>query len=289
MKQQNALNWLVPLLGIISVLAFGTGLFSQTTGQPFPFTTLHGQTVEMYGRGLYQFDTFFKAPILRGTDAVYLFLCLPLLGIAFALYRRDSLRGGIFLTGMLAVFLYNFASMAFGAAYNNMFLAYLAGFSASLFALVLAFTSIDIEALAERISPELPRRGIAIFIAFAGSSVLVWLIEIVGGLISGHAPESLASYTTDVTAVLDIGIIAPLAWLTCVLLFRRTPLGYLLAPVLLILNAIIGVIVIAQTVAQALAGITLSTGQYIGFVGSFVILSLIALWFITQFFRNITN
>jgi hypothetical protein len=289
MKQQNALNWLVPLVGILSVLAFGTGLFSQTAGQPFPFTTLHGQTVEMYGQGLYQYETYFKAPILRGGDAVYLFICLPLLGLAFALYRRGSLRGGIFLIGMLAVFLYNFASLAFGAAFNSMFLAYLAGFSISLFALVLAFTSIDVETLAARISPNLPRRGMAIFIVFAGLSVLVWLIEIIGGLLNGHAPESLASYTTDVTAVLDVGIITPLAWLTCVLLLRRIPLGYLLAPVLLILNAIIGVIVIAQTVAQALAGITLSIGQYIGFVGSFVILSFIALWFIIQYFRNITN
>ena len=50
MKQQNALNWLVPLLGILSLLAFGTGLFSQTAGQPFSFTTLHGHTVEMYGQ-----------------------------------------------------------------------------------------------------------------------------------------------------------------------------------------------------------------------------------------------
>lgn len=289
MKQHAALNWLIPLIGILSLLAFGTGLLWQTPGEPFPFTTLHGQTVEMFGRGLYRYDTSFRAPILRGTDVVYLFLCIPLLGLAFFLYRRGSLRGGIFLTGMLAVFLYNFASLAFGAAYNNMFLAYLAGFSASLFALILAFTSIDIEALAARLSSRLPRRGMAVFIALAGTSVFVWLIEIVGSLISGHAPESLASYTTDVTAVIDVGLITPLAWLTCVLLFRRAPLGFLLAPVLLILNAVIGVIVIAQTVAQALAGITLSAGQYIGFVGSFVILSLVALWFITQYFRNITN
>jgi len=289
MKQQTALNWLVPLLAILSVLAFGTGLFSQTVGQPFTFTTLHGQTVEIYGQGLYQYDTTFKAPILRGSDAVYLFLCIPLLGIAFTFYRRGSLRGGIFLTGMLAVFLYNFASMAFGAAYNNMFLAYLLGFSASLFAFILAFTSIDPEALTERISPKLPRRGMAVFIAFAGTSVFVWLVEIIGGLTSGQAPESLASYTTDITAVLDVGVIAPVAFLTSVLLFRRIPLGFLLAPVLLILNASIGVIVIAQTISQALAGITLSIGQYIGFVGSFVILSLIAVWLSIRFFRSIKD
>jgi hypothetical protein len=49
------------------------------------------------------------------------------------------------LTGALTWFLYVGASYALGAvAYNNLFLIYVALFSASLFAFVLALTSIDI-------------------------------------------------------------------------------------------------------------------------------------------------
>jgi hypothetical protein len=57
----------------------------------------------------------------------------------------------------------------------------------------------------------------------------------------------------------------------------------------MILLAIIGMVVVGQTVAQALAGITLSTGEYIGKVGSFVIMGLIAIWLLILFFRNTSD
>jgi hypothetical protein len=89
--------------------------------------------------------------------------------------------------------------------------------------------------------------------------------------------------------VLDLGVVAPTAFLASVLLIRRAPLGYLLASIILVLLAIIGVVVAAQTLAQTLAGITLSTGEYFGKVGTFVIMSLIAIWLMVRFFRNISD
>ena len=59
-----------------------------------------------------------------------------------------------------------------------------------------------------------PHRGIAIFIA--GLSPSVWLIDIVAALTQGHTPQSLASYMTDITTMLDVGIITPAAFLVVV-------------------------------------------------------------------------
>ena len=281
--------WLAWLIAVLALLAAGVGLFWQDGGRPFAFTTLHGQTIQMSGQGLYRYDTFFKAPINRGTDAATLLVGLPLLVLATLSYRHGSLRSRVLLTGVLAYFLYNSASLAFGVAYNALFLVYIAYFSASLFAFVLAFTSIDLGSLAAHISPRLPHRGIAAFVFVAGLTVFVWLIDIVNGLANGQAPPGLASYTTEVTSVLDLAIIAPAAFLTSALLLRRAPLGYLLACVLLILLAIIGMVVVAQTVAQTLAGITLSIGEYVGKVGTFVVMSLIAIWLTALLFRGISN
>jgi hypothetical protein len=97
----------------------------------------------------------------------------------------------------------------------------------------------------------------------------------------------LDSYTTDITGVIDVGIIAPLAFVTAVLLFRRNLLGYLLAPLLMMGNILIAVIVIVQTIFQSNPGIILSTGQLIGFVGSFVVMGLFALALTIQYHRNI--
>jgi len=93
MKKQSALNWLVPLIGILALIAAGVGLFWEDGGSPFPFTTLHRETVQMSGQGVYHHDTLFTAAGARGTDVVTLFLVLPLLAVSFGLYRRDSLLG----------------------------------------------------------------------------------------------------------------------------------------------------------------------------------------------------
>jgi hypothetical protein len=289
MKKSNSLVWLSSLVVILALIASSVGLFWSGGGGSFTFTTIHGQTVQIYGQGLYHYDTSFKGPLFRGTDAVTLFICIPLLILAIILYRQGSLRGGLLLSGMLGYFLYNSASLAFGVAYNNLILVYITSFSASLFAFVLALLSVNLETLSMQISPRSPRRGMAIFLILAGLSVFIWLIDIAGGLVANQVPQGIASYTTEVTYVIDLGVIAPAAFLASALLFRHHPLGYLLGCVLLILNAIIGVVVVGQTVSQSLAGITLGVGQFIGYAGTFVIMCAVAIVLLVLFFRNISE
>lgn len=289
MKLSKTLIFLACLVALLGAAYAGVGLFWQDGGSPFTFTTLHGTTVEIYGQGLYRNDSAFKAPILRGTDAVTLFVCVPVLLIAVLLYRRGSLRGGLLLTSMLAYFLYNSASLAFGAAYNNLLLAYIACFSASLFSFVIAFSSIDLKTLAARTSARFPHKGIAIFLFFAGLSLIVWLLDIISGLAAGTVPPNLGPYTTEATYTIDLGIILPIAYLAGILVWRRNPLGTLLASILIIVNISIGLVVASQSIMQALDGIILAPAEYAAYVAPFVTLSLIAAWLVVLLFRNIAN
>jgi len=138
-RTSSAVVWLAALIALLALVAAGTGLFWLSGDGPLTVTTVRGETVELYGRGLYRDDSVFKGAGFRGTDAVTLVLAIPLLVITTLLYRRGSLGGGLLLTGTLGFFLYNYASLALGAAYNNLFLVYVALFGASLFAFVLAF------------------------------------------------------------------------------------------------------------------------------------------------------
>jgi hypothetical protein len=289
MRTSKALIILSLLTGLLAVAQSGMGLFFQDGGSPFNFTTLHGQTVEIYGQGIYHFDTSFRAPIFKGTDAVTLFLCVPLLGIALVWYTRGSKRGRLFLTGVLAYLLYESASVTLGTAYNPMFLVYIASFSSSLFAFALAYTSIDTQDLADQFAAGrgLPRRGIAILLFVAGAALLfAWLTDLINWLAPGAMP-GIASYTTEVTYAIDLGIIAPLAFLSGIQLLRRKPVSYLISAILLIMLAIIGVVVTTQTLFQMQAGITLSPGELIGKAGSFALLSLFAIGLLIRFFRGL--
>lgn len=282
--------WLSILAGVLAAVAALGGLFWQNDGAPFAFATLHGQTPQMYGRGLYAFDTVFYAGVFKGTDLVTLAVLIPLLIIAIVLYRRGSLRGAFLLTGVLGGFLYNGLSMAFGAAYNNLFLVYVALFASSFFAFILAFTSIDLPALRGHISQRLPRRGIAIFLFLAGLAPLVlWLGDVLGALAQNRVPALLASYTTMFTYAIDLGVIVPTVYLGAVLLLRRAPLGYLLSFTMLTLLAAVGVGVVAQTVTQLRLGITYNTGQLIGLIGSWFVLGVFAIGFGLALLRNLSD
>lgn len=291
MKNPPILQWLLPVVFLLALIAAGLGLFWQGDGSSFPFTTIHNQTIDIAGQGIYRYDTAFKAPIFRGTDAVTLFLCLPLLLVAALSYRRGSLHGGLLLIGMLSYFLYYSLSLALSAAFNSLFLVYTALFSASFFAFIFAITAVDLETLPAHISPKLPTRGIAIFMFVAGIGVtLVWLSEIIGPLLQGQVPaEALGPYTTLVTHAVDMAIITPATILTGVYLIKRSAVGYLLAAPLLIICALIGVVVITQTLFQTLAGFIFPIGVYIGLIGSWIILGAWAVWFTLKYFRCLSE
>lgn len=290
MKQHSALNWLVPLIGLLALATASAGLLLQDGRSPYSFTTLHGQTTQIAGQGLYRYDSLFTAAAFRGTDAVTILVALPLFVVSFLNYRRGKLRGTFLLTGALSYFLYNGASMSFAAAYNELFLVYVTIFSASLFAFVLALASIDIKSLPFRISARLPHGRIAVFLFVAGLVVLfLWGSEIVGALLEGQAPELLGIYTTTVTHAINMGVIAPAAILAGILLLQRNPYSYVFAFPLLTLNSLIGIVVMGQTVSQIHAGIVFSTGQLIGIVGSWLILAGFAIWMAVLLYRNISD
>lgn len=291
MKQGTALNWLVPLIAILAVITAGVGLFSQggSTG-PFMFTTVYGDAVEIYGQGVYRHDSSFVAALFKGTDVVTLFVGIPLLLTGYWLYRRGSLRGSIFLIGMLLYFLYLGVTYTFSAIFNSLFLVYTALFSATLFATILALMTFDTQDLASKVTADMPRRGIAIFMFVAGlGTLMLWLSELIGPLMTGLAPANLGPYTTMFTHGFDSAVITPVCVITGIYLLKRKPLGYLLAAPLLILCTLIGVVVIGQTISQTLAGFVFPIGVYIGMIGSWVVMGAFAIGLTIKFFRNVSD
>ncbi len=290
MKVFKSVSWLSALIAGLALIAAGAGLLGQPGGSAFSFTTVRNVTVQLYGQGWYRLDTPIVAVGFMAADAVTLAFAIPLLVISTLRYRRGSLKGGFLLSGALAYFLYNYGSLAFGSTYNNLFLVYTAILSASLFELILALMSFDVPALPAHFTPRLPRRGISIFLIVSGVILLlVWLVlSIIPALVQGATPLEVAYYTTFITGVIDIGIVAPVLIIAGVLLRRRVALGYLLASLLLVFTVTLGLNLTAAGVAQLLTGV-ISIGQALGFTVPFVILTVFAVWLTISLFRNFTE
>jgi hypothetical protein len=198
--------------------------------------------------------------------------------------------GQLLLTGTLGYFLYVYASMALGAAYNRFFLLYILLFCASLFAFIRVFSLVDLDVLASQIPAGLPRRGLALYMLAAGLvTLVVWGAPLVGALIKDVAPDRMDSYTTMVTYALDLAVITPATFLCAVLVFRGDPLGYVIAAPLLTLVVLLAPQIILSTVFQKTAGVPLTTGEMVGPVAGFVVLGLIAGWLLAAILRGVSS
>lgn len=266
-------------IAVLALVAAAGGLLREGGDGRTSFTTLRGETVELYGEGLYRHDTIFRAGANRGSDVVTLLLGVPLLLLSLRLHRRASLRGTLLLTGALTWFLYLYSSLALGAAYNGLFLVYVALLSASLGALVLTFMSLDAEGVRASFAGRLPHRRIGLFLLACGVVTAgAWLAPLVASLAQGEPPGLLESYATMVTDALDLAVITPACIVAGVLLLRRNPTGYLVGMPLLVLVAFLAPMMAAQTVMQLDAGYSFTTGQVVGIIGSFGAISLLGAW-----------
>ncbi len=71
---------------------------------------------------MYHYDTHSAAAQEQAQDLVTLLVGLPLLVVSARLAMRGSLRGQVLLAGTLGYFLYTYTWIAFGSAYNPLFL-----------------------------------------------------------------------------------------------------------------------------------------------------------------------
>ena len=225
-----ALKWLVPLIFILALIAVLAGLWP-AAGSSYAITNFRGEQVTINARGLYYWDTLSAAAQMQANDLVVLLLGLPLLAVSFWLGLRGSLRGRLLLAGTLGFILYTYISMCFGAAYNALFLVYVALFGLSLYAFILTMLSFDLQTLPAHFSDKLPRGWMAGLLFFAAAFLsLAWLGRIAATFQPGAIP-ALENTTSMFIQAMDLALIVPLCILAGILLLRRSAWGYLLASV----------------------------------------------------------
>jgi hypothetical protein len=286
LNTSKAVVWLSAAIIVLVIIATSLGLFWQTANVPSSFISLRGQTVDIYGQGLYRYDTVFSAAGYKGTDLVVLCLSIPFLIVLTFLYKRGSLRAGLLLTGLLTYILYVYASLALGAAFNELFLVYTAIFGASFFALILIIKSVNWSVLQLQTIKSLPRRFPAILLFVCGLvTIFVWITPIITSLVSSKPPDRLDSYTTLMTFALDLAIITPSTFIAGSLIFKRTPFGYIMAFALFGVIIMLAPGIIASTISQIRSGISFTPGEVIGPTAGFVILGLLAIWVIVTILR----
>jgi hypothetical protein len=225
----NSWLWLTVPVVILLMIAAGGGVFF---------------------KGLYRDAPYFAAQAV-GQDLVSLTVVIPVLVLSSFLAGRGSSRARLVWLGGLVYLVYSYMISAFDVKFNQFFLLYVALLGCSLYALIGGLVTLDMAGIKAGFTERTPVRVVSIF--FAVLMVLfyfLWLNETVPALMVGGIPRSLQENGTPTNAVhvLDMAWILPAFGITAVSLWRRHPLGYTLAAILLaycvlLISAILSMVV----------------------------------------------
>lgn len=205
---------------------------------------------------LYANDPALIAPQLLGQDLITLALAAPLLAASAWLARRGSPRSTILQGGLLLYMAYTYATYAFGARFNVLFLAYCAILGASTYALFLIVPRV-LETGQAITTSRLPRRTlIGLLYGIAAVFTLLWGADILPAMMAGEAPRAAleAGTPTSIVHVLDLTFVLPLGAIAATLLLRGNIAGAPLAGLFLVKAMTIALAVLSMALFASLAG-----------------------------------
>ena len=115
MNRIDSLCYAIVVLTLISALV---GLCYSTGGSQFTVENIYGETIEVFGDGIYQNNSVLKASGNKGTDLVMLLVALT---FAFFTWKRhEGARYEFIHAGLLTGLLYYSSSLVFGVTFNSL-------------------------------------------------------------------------------------------------------------------------------------------------------------------------
>lgn len=278
-KKKDFLAIITIVLAIVTSVA---GLLSVNFTKAYDFVNQYGHTVEMYGYGIYANDTYFQASISIGTDICALFVGVPMFIFAYLNFsKRGDVISRLKLISIYAAVFYYAVSLAFGLTYNRLFLVYVALFSCSLFGMFRHICNIKWEKVVA------VSKGLRIFLILSGVALIVaWLPDVIPSTINGGTLSLIGVYTTNITYVLDMGIISPMCFVTLYLLKKGNPIGTLLLGIILKLCIIVGIMMFPQTICQIASGCNIPVPALVTKSLSFVVLGGFAYYFNRKMYKE---
>jgi hypothetical protein len=266
MKNKKVINILVWTIVILVIAISLVGILTNYGDGEEKFISVFGQTITLYGKGVYHNDSVAVVAQGNAQDYISLILGIPLLLYSLWMFNKNTLKGKLLLTGTLGFFLYTYMSYSFLWTYNFMFLVYVGTMSSSLFAFILTILSIDINNLKSNFNEKMPLKLLGRFQIFLGVAVfMLWIGKIVPSLINGSVPVGLEHYTTLVIQAMDLGFVVPTAILSGILIMKKNNFGYLLSSIVIIKGVSLLTSLSAMIIFQILAGVNMSIVEIIMF------------------------
>lgn len=280
--KNTALTLISAILALISSIV---GVFYSFGGMTRTVENIYGETITLFGDGIYQNDAIFKVAIIKGTDIAIIFIALTL--ITTVVFLKNKRYASFLQVGLLSIILYATTGLIMGTVFNRLFLLYTIQFSFAFFAFIFTFKDLIYKNSFSKSCYKRKWKGTAIFLIIAGCSVLQWLAFIIPSILFGTPVSIIDIYTTEPTFIIDLAIILPTVLYCGIMLLKQKTFAYQLTPILLILLTGVALCVICQTIMQSILGITISLSELIGLGVVFIVLGIVAVYLNIRLLRHL--
>lgn len=256
MKFLKTINFFVYCIIILGIIATSAGIFSESGPGEYEYTSIRGETVAIYGKGIYQHMSADVAIQGIAQDIITLCIALPLLLISLFMTKKGSLKGRMLLSGTLFYIFLTYLFYLVMAMFNPMFLVYVLLLSLSFFTLILTIFSLHPENLIKSFHPTLPVKllgGFLICNALAIGSL--WLQVVIPAILNNTIPIDLDHYTTLTVQGLDLALFLPFSFISGIFLIKRIHFGYLFGPVYYVFLSLQMTTLTSKIVGMAIEGV----------------------------------
>lgn len=245
------------LVALLAAIGAACGVFLRGDLATIGFTTIRSEFVDVVTDGPYRFNGLRVASEGVGWDAVTLLLAVPALLLTLPGVWRGALRPRLLAAGLLAYFLYQGLEYAMLLAFGPLFPVYVGTFALAGSALVVLASTVDLEALAGGVErARFPRHAVAGLSAFMALLLAAMWLPMVATNLTATTVDALDGATTLVVQAMDLGFLVPLGIFTSVLVWRRVPVSYLLASVVVVKSVAMAIAIVAMLVVE-----TVETGE----------------------------
>ncbi len=256
MKNSRIVTILVLLITVLSGFATVIGIISDNGPGEYVYTSIRGDDITIYGKGIYQHMSADVAIQGIAQDYVTLFIGIPLLLIGSGLFAKESIKGQLLLSGTLMYFLVTYLFYTAMGMYNSLFLCYVLLLCLSFFAFMLTFSSFDHENIGKMLCSQRLLQYAGIFLVLNSLMVAsLWLSIVIPPLLDGSIyPEQLQHYTTLIVQGFDLGLLLPIAIVSGVLAVKKNSYGYLFTTIYLIFLSILMAALTSKIIFMASSG-----------------------------------
>jgi len=207
------------------------------TSIPLAFLIIVTSAIGLLSDNFYSAETTNWKTQAIGQDMINLFLVVPLLLTSSLLFRAGKKSALGIWGGVTLYLIYTFLIYTFAVHFNFLFGIYcvILGISSYSFVYLLLKISGRNETYQQPLSAPLKLTA-NYFVVISLAFYLLWLIQILPPSFQNTVPRDISStgLLTNPVHVIDLSLCLPGIFLTGVLILRNRPLGFLLAPMVLV-------------------------------------------------------